>query len=57
MKCLNCGKEHTDKNGTHYCNACIEPHGKKYEPTPEQRKRMDEAMIKINRALSRVFKE
>lgn len=38
-------------------HACIEPHGKKYEPTPEQQKRMDEAMIKINKVLSRVFKE
>ena len=55
MKCANCGKEIRDDNYTKYCAECVES-TRTYKPTPEQKKRMDESMIKVNKALRKVFK-
>jgi len=52
MQCANCGKEISEGK---YCAECLTP-TKTYEPTPEQQKRMDKSMRKINKALSKVFK-
>ncbi|GAG97737.1 unnamed protein product [marine sediment metagenome] len=52
MKCLSCKKEVGDGvNGNGILCECG-----RYNPTPEQARRMDEAMIKVNKALSKVFK-
>ena len=54
MKCANCGKELRKDHWTKYCTECmeaVENPEKTYKPTPEQRKRLKEAMNKINKVL------
>ena len=53
--CLGCGKEFMRYRGDlPYCEECLKP-VKVYEPTPEQKKRMDQNMRKVNQALSKIF--
>jgi len=51
MRCEGCNKEvgkGVNGNGT-LCKCG------RYNPTPDQRKRMDKAMVKVNKALSKIF--
>ncbi|GAG76041.1 unnamed protein product, partial [marine sediment metagenome] len=50
MNCQYCGKTINNTN-PRLCEHCHT-----YNPTPEQKKRMHEATIKVNKALSKVFK-